>query len=279
MKLTGILSLTLAVAAVLFVGTAGSLSAQTPSDTCGEILTGDGSTSGQWAEGCQSEVPGRGYARYYSFSLDSQSEVTITLESSEADTYLYLREGEAWSGDFLHQNDDHDGITKSQVQATLAAGTYTIEATTYSEGEVGSFTLTVAGLGATATTPGPDRVALIALYNATDMKEAYPGAIYHHRGSSYRAEEWRRNPRTKDPFIRVTPITRTRDRTKPILRHILTIDPHQENIIRHHHTAHDLGSITECRVSINESVEGLATAEFYRCHWLIVVVLGHLPGQ
>ena len=169
MKVAGILSLTLAIAAVIFVGTAGSLSSQTPSDTCGESLAGDGSISGQWAEGCRSEVPGRGHARYYSFGLDSQSEVTITLESQDADTYLYLREGEARSGDFLHQNDDHDGITKSQVQATLAAGSYTIEATTYSEGKTGSFTLTVAGLGTTGTAPpGPDRAALVALYNATD---------------------------------------------------------------------------------------------------------------
>ena len=163
------MSLTLAIAAVLFVGTAGSLSAQTPSDSCGEILTGDGSTSGQWAEGCQSEVPGRGYARYYSFSLDSQSEVTLTLESSEADTYLYLRQGEARSGEFLYQNDDHDGITKSQVQANLAAGTYTIEATTYGGGKTGSFILTLAGLGATGPAPpGPDRAALVAIYNATN---------------------------------------------------------------------------------------------------------------
>ena len=150
------MSLTLAIAAVLFVGTAGSFSAQTPSDSCGESLAGDGPISGQWAEGCQSELPGRGHARYYSFSLDSQSEVTLTLESSEADTYLYLRQGEARSGDFLHQNDDHDGITKSQVQAALAAGSYTIEATTYSEGKTGSFILTLAGLGTTGTAP-PDR--------------------------------------------------------------------------------------------------------------------------
>ena len=149
MKLTGILSLTLAIAAVLFVGTADDLSSQAPSDSCGEVLTGDGAISGQWAEGCQSEVPERGYARYYSFTLAQQSEVTITLESQDADTYLYLRQGKARSGDFLHQNDDHDGITKSQIQETLAAGTYTIEATTYSGGKTGSFILTLASLGAT----------------------------------------------------------------------------------------------------------------------------------
>ena len=162
--------LTLAIAAVLFVGTAGSLSAQTPGDSCGESLTGDGSSSGQWAEGCQSAASGRGYARYYSFTLDQQSEVTITLESQDADTYLHLREGEARSGAFLHENDDHDGITKSQVQATLAAGSYTIEATTYSEGKTRNFILTIAGLGTTGPlgTHAADREALVALYNATD---------------------------------------------------------------------------------------------------------------
>ena len=169
LKLAGILSLTLAVAAVLFVATAGSLSSQTPSDSCRESLTGDGSISGQWTEGCWSEVSGRGYARYYSFTLDFQSAVTITLESQDADTYLYVRRGETRLGDYLYQNDNYDGITKSQVQATLVAGTYTIEATTYSEGKTGSFILTVAGLGATGPAPpGPDRDALVALYNATN---------------------------------------------------------------------------------------------------------------
>ena len=127
-----------------------------PTDDCGQTLTGDGSVSGEWAEGCQSEVSGRGYAQYYTFTLAQESEVTVTLESDDADTYLYLRDGEARSGDFLAENDDHEGSTsRSLIARTLAAGTYTIEATTYSEGEAGSFTLTVAGLG-TTTTPGPE---------------------------------------------------------------------------------------------------------------------------
>ena len=139
-------------------------------DPCIEPLGGLATITGDWDEdACASEVPGRGYARYFSFTVAQASEVTITLESIEADTYLYLREGEDRSGEPLHENDDLEpGNTNSRITATLAAGTYTIEATTYSEGEAGSFTLTVAGLGATATTPGPDRVALIALYNATD---------------------------------------------------------------------------------------------------------------
>ena len=127
----------------------------TPSDPCGETLPEDGTVSGRWAAGCQSEVSGRGYARYYSFTLTQQSEVTITLESQDADTYLYLRGGEARSGTALYENDDDGGITRSQIQETLAAGTYTIEVTTYDEGQAGSFTLTVAGLGTTTPVPEP----------------------------------------------------------------------------------------------------------------------------
>ena len=139
-------------------------------DPCGQALSGDGPVNGQWAEGCESEVAGRGYARYYGFTLESGSEVTITLESQDADTYLYLRAGEARSGDYLNQNDD-GGTTRSTIQETLAAGTYTVEATTYDPGETGSFTLSISGLeGTTAppdTTPASDREALVALYNAT----------------------------------------------------------------------------------------------------------------
>ena len=147
-------SFTLAVAGLGTTGT--TPPGPEPTDQCGQTLTGDGAVTGQWAEGCDSQASGRGYARYYAFTLGSESAVTITLESQDADTYLYLRAGEARSGEFLYQNDDDGGTTRSTIQETLAAGTYTIEATTYGTGETGSFTLTVSGLSATAPTPpGP----------------------------------------------------------------------------------------------------------------------------
>ena len=91
------------------------------------------------------DAPGRGYARYYSFTLDAESEVTIELTSS-VDTYLYLREGSRTTGTALHSNDDiESGNLNSRIVATLSAGTYSIEATTYSEGAAGSFTLSVSG--------------------------------------------------------------------------------------------------------------------------------------
>ena len=94
-------------------------------------------------------MSGRGYARYYSFTLTEETEVTIDLTSS-VDTYLYLREGSATSGTALHDNDDiESGNTDSRIVATLSAGTYTIEATTYSEDTAGSFALSARGLGGT----------------------------------------------------------------------------------------------------------------------------------
>ena len=140
-----------------------------PSEDCIQTVSSDGTLNGQWASGCDSETRSGSHARYYTFTLDASSEVTVTLESSVANTYLYLRRGDATSGTALHENDDHDGTTTSQITATLAAGTYTIEATTYSAGETGTFSLNLALMG-TSTTPGTvagDRAALVAFYNAT----------------------------------------------------------------------------------------------------------------
>ena len=99
--------------------------------------------SGTWGNDCESEVSGRGYARYYSFTLTEPAEVTIDL-SSTVDTYLYLREGNSTSGAAIHENDDiGSGNTNSQIQETLSAGTYTVEATTSSAGATGAFILTI----------------------------------------------------------------------------------------------------------------------------------------
>ena len=99
--------------------------------------------AGTWADDCQSEVSGRGYARYYSFTLSQDAEVTIDLTFDE-DTYLYLRKGSATSGIAAHSNDDiESGNTDSRIVADLYAGSYTIEATTYSEAITGSFSLSV----------------------------------------------------------------------------------------------------------------------------------------
>ena len=134
------------------------------SDSCTSelgTLAGTTSRNGSWTDDCESEVSGRGYARYYSFTLSAEAEATIDLTSS-VDTYLYLREGSATSGTALHSNDDiESGNTDSRIVETLAAGTWTIEATTYSEDTAGSFTLSVSGGGSqTPVATGCDAAAL-----------------------------------------------------------------------------------------------------------------------
>ena len=131
------------------------LDVPTSTHRCEETVTADGAIAGEWAGGCASEERDGSHARFYTFTLSQQSEVTITLESSDADTYLYLRDGHARSGAHLYENNDHNGSTsRSQIVEDLAATTYTVEATTWGGRETGNFTLTVAGLG-TASDPSP----------------------------------------------------------------------------------------------------------------------------
>ena len=126
-------------------------------EPCIGTLTGSATVNGTWASDCESTEPSRRdggdrYARFYTFTLTAASDVTVTLESTE-DTFLYLRQGTGKSGTALHTNDDHADeadctatLTKTEdscITASLAAGDYTIEATTYESETTGSFTLTV----------------------------------------------------------------------------------------------------------------------------------------
>lgn len=106
----------------------------TAADSCGQVLDGNRAVTGRWTPQCQSQVEGRGYARYYGFTLERQSQVTVELESAEADTYLYLRAGDARSGAFLYEDDDSSDINRSEIVATLGPGRHAIEATTHSPG-------------------------------------------------------------------------------------------------------------------------------------------------
>ena len=124
------------------------------SPTCVDTIAGDGAIDGSWASDCASENRSGSYARYYKFTLTEQSEVAITLES-DVDTYLYLLEGAGRDGAIVdnYENDDHTDSedctvnsrrsTDSCIAASLEAGDYTIEATTYYAGATGDFTLTV----------------------------------------------------------------------------------------------------------------------------------------
>ena len=106
---------------------------------------GLGWLTGTWssASGCTStKTPtnaeaGTRYARYYTFTLDAPSDVTVMVTSEDVSrTYVYL----------LEEVGNHGAIVAthaSRISQRLQPGNYTIEATTYNPRAVGNFTLTL----------------------------------------------------------------------------------------------------------------------------------------
>ena len=121
---------------------------------CTTLLTGDGTTQGEWTNSCKSFAPGRDLARFYTFQITQRGVVSIDLTSSH-DTYLYLRQGKGIvKGTSLYRNDDiGNGNYNSGITRTLSVGWYTIEATTFHGGRTGPFQLEISGLPAQASGP------------------------------------------------------------------------------------------------------------------------------
>lgn len=91
---------------------------------------------------------------------------------------------------------------------------------------------------------------------ASAMQEAYPGALYRHRGQSYRAEEWKRNLETKTPYIWVKPISQSRGRTEPIVRRVVTLKLNTDSVIDNRCKVNAAGTVAELKAVITGSVEG-----------------------
>ncbi|MEQ8673607.1 MAG: pre-peptidase C-terminal domain-containing protein [Aggregatilineales bacterium] len=90
----------------------------------------------------------------YTFSVETSTPTTITLESRDFDSYLLLLDED---GEIVSEDDDSAGRLNSRIETTLDAGDYTIVATSLreyrSEGELfstGDFSLTFAVTGAQA---------------------------------------------------------------------------------------------------------------------------------
>ena len=107
-------------------------------------VSGTVTRTASWDGSCPSVHYSNGeYARYYTFTLRQRAAVRIDLTSPSVDTWLALRNG-AGTGTGLIESDDDDGTgTNARISRTLAAGTYTIEATTLRGGVTGPFTLTM----------------------------------------------------------------------------------------------------------------------------------------
>jgi PKD repeat protein len=129
--------------------------------------------NGSWSAACASTHRLDSYARFYTFSLSTTTTVGIDLQSSE-DTYLYLLSGSGLNGSVINSNDDSGGSLNSRIEMSLGPGSYTVEATTFSVGRTGPFTLTLSNLGggggpASITVSGPStgEVGHFFLFTAT----------------------------------------------------------------------------------------------------------------
>ena len=159
MRLTHAAAIILAMALTLIASFSvqNTAAAQTQ---CVQALTA-ATTEGSWTADCPSTNRDNAYARFYTFTLTQQTEVTITLESA-TDPYLFLLSGTGADADYLTENDDIDAPSRnfnSRITRTLNSGSYTIEATTYTPGLTGDFTLTTTGIDFTTpgdTQPSPD---------------------------------------------------------------------------------------------------------------------------
>ena len=102
------------------------------------------------------------YTDVFSFAGTQGASVVIDLTSSSFDTYLYLV---APDGTIFAFNDDSNNTTNSQILATLSvAGTWTVEATSHSQGTTGGYTLSLSGCGGgSLATP----TGLVVTYNHT----------------------------------------------------------------------------------------------------------------
>ena len=119
-----------------------------PADPCLEVeslgaLTAAVTKTGAWASDCESEAKSGSYAEYYTFTLDSGTQVEINLTSG-VDAYLALRQGAGRDGTMVASNDNVGSRNfNSAINMMLAAGDYTVEATTFFAGQTGDFTLSV----------------------------------------------------------------------------------------------------------------------------------------
>ena len=148
-RLGGTSSYTLTVRAQDNHGATGTATVTiTVENPCHTILgtqTGTRTLSGTWVSACPSPNYSGTYAHFYTFTLAQESIVQIDLASTE-DPVLYLLAGSGTGGAILGQDYEADtvgGGYNARISQELAAGDYTVEATTFLQSRTGNFDLTI----------------------------------------------------------------------------------------------------------------------------------------
>ena len=184
----------------------------TTDDPCINRLTGNGSANGNWAVACVSANPPNAYdyyARFYTFTLDAASEVTITLTSEDAAPYLYLLNGAGTDGAINRETGAANAATAT-ITETLQPGDYTIDATTYHAQTPGDFTLEF------AATPAPAATCIDTLAGNSSVNGAWTPACLSANPPNARDYYARFYTFTLDAASDVT-ITLSSDNTAPYL--------------------------------------------------------------
>ena len=89
------------------------------------------------------------------------------------------------------------------------------------------------------------------------MREAYPGAVYHHQGKTYMVRQWGRDRETKTPYINAVPIPSLgKSRTKAISRRVVTTGASREYVVDRRRNLRQWGEIVQSKLVVTESVEG-----------------------
>ena len=109
-----------------------------PCLTVPTIALGDTRTGSLVTSDCQ--YTDGSYVDRYQLTLSGSTAVQIDLTSTAFDTYLIVTNA---TGTVVAYDDDGGGGLNSLISATLAAGVYTIAATSYSAGETGAYTLSI----------------------------------------------------------------------------------------------------------------------------------------
>ena len=92
------------------------------------------------------------FADNYQLTLTTAQTVTIEMSSSAFDTFLIVVDS---AENVVGADDDGGRGTNSRLELTLQAGTFIIEATSFTPGDGGPYTLSVSGTGGGAQPPAP----------------------------------------------------------------------------------------------------------------------------
>lgn len=142
-----------------------------PPPSCQSTIGLNATVSGSLTADCPSAHRSGSYAKYYVFTLSARTAVQIDLSSTVFDAYVLLLSGSGSSGSVVAENDDGSSGNNSRIAQTLAAGTYTIEATSYRSGATGAFGVSIAAMGSNPPpTPPPTSspVVLLSMTNVAD---------------------------------------------------------------------------------------------------------------